>query len=203
MNSVICSVMSSHHFVKEGQEPALLILEATNYSDAEGMLEWAPLVIVTEVALEEVLLWGIKIDVVIARPESEAKLTSELAAQAPIKIVSAGHDLVEASLFFLATSGQAAVSIISPVLTDALREKIERYAGKSQVTVRAQEQKWSLISSGHYKKWYQAGSVLNFSNPRYSALLHAFKPVDSGYELTEDQWLTIQNADPFWVSEQL
>lgn len=195
--------MSSHHFVKEGQEPALLILEATNYSDAEGMLEWAPLVIVTESALEEVLLWGIKIDVVIARPESEANLTSELETQAPIKIFSAGEDLVEAALLFLSTSGQAAVSIINPELTDFLREKIERLAGKCQVTVRSLGHKWSFISSGHYKKWYQAGSVLNFSGSEYPGLLKAFKPVDSGYELTEDQWLIIENTGPFWVSEQL
>lgn len=194
--------MSSHHFVREGQEPALLILEATNYSDAEGMLEWAPLVVVSELALEEVLLWGIKIDVVIALPESEENLTSQLTDQAPIKIFSAGEDLVESSLLFIAGAGQSAVAIIAADLPETLREKIARFAGRTQVTVRTDMQKWSYIPSGHFKKWYQAGAVVDFSNRRLSSSLKA-KQTDSGYELTEDQWITIENSGPFWISEQL
>ncbi|HEY0656162.1 MAG TPA: hypothetical protein VGD65_23670 [Chryseosolibacter sp.] len=195
--------MSSHHFVREGQEPALLILDPTSYADAEGLLEWAPLVVVVESALDEVLLWGIKVDVVIASPENESKLTSELSHQAPITIVSAGHDLIEASLMFMATSGQSALSIMAGGLTTSLREKVERYSGKISVTVRAPSHKWSHISSGHYKKWYHAGTILAFSNPGLLGLVSASRPNENGLELTEDQWITIENAGPFWISEQL
>jgi hypothetical protein len=195
--------MSSHHFVKEGQEPALLILEATNYSQAEGMLEWAPMVVVAETALEEVLLWGIKIDVVIARPENEENFKAQLIDQAPIKIISAGEDLLAAALLFLAGVGQNAVSIITRDLTEMLCEKIERVAGKTQVTVRTSTQKWSFIPSGHFKKWFQAGVIVNFSDQGLASTLKARSQSNSGYELTEDQWITIENSVPFWVSEQL
>ena len=43
--------MSSHHFVKEGQEPALLIMDALSLALIEPLLEWAPQVIVCENAL--------------------------------------------------------------------------------------------------------------------------------------------------------
>ena len=57
--------MSSHHFVKEGQEPALFILDNIPFQYAESLLEWVPLVMVADRALENVLHWGIKIDVVL------------------------------------------------------------------------------------------------------------------------------------------
>ena len=195
--------MSSHHFVREGQEPALLILEATSYSHAEGLLEWAPLVIVTEAALEEVLLWGIKIDVVIALPQNRQDLTSRLADQAPIKIFSAGDDLIEASLLFISGAGQNALSILAEDFPDMLRGKIEQFAGKIQVTVRTSDHKWSWIQSGQFKKWFQRGSVVDFSMSGPSATIKASRLPDSGYELTEDQWITIENPSSFWISEQL
>lgn len=143
--------MSSHHFVREGQEPALFILEATNYSEAEGLLEWAPLVIVAEAALQEVLLWGIKIDVVIAGQHTIEELTAKLADQAPIKILAAGNDPVEMVLLFLTNLGQSAVSIMSDTFPEALREKIEGVPSKLQVTVKTKRQKWAFIPSGHFK----------------------------------------------------
>lgn len=54
--------MSSHHFVKENQEPALLILctEAIPFEKLQEILEWSPTVITTEGCIEKVLGWGIK-----------------------------------------------------------------------------------------------------------------------------------------------
>lgn len=195
--------MSSHHFVREGQEPALLILEPTSYSDAEGLLEWAPLVVVTELALDEVLLWGIKIDVVVARPENEANLTSSLVEQAPIRVFSAGHDLLEASFLYLTKTGEEAVSIIAQEITDTLRNKIERFSGKISVNVRTPGQKWSFISSGNFKKWFYAGSIVGFSNRALAAMLRAYNVHDDRYELTDDQWITLENQPPFWIFEQV
>jgi hypothetical protein len=195
--------MSSHHFVREGQEPALLVLEATSYSDAEGMLEWAPLVVVSEDALQDVLLWGIKIDVVICRPQNEGNLTLELADQAPIRIFSAGLDLAESSLLFLSGSGQNAVSVMVKELSDDLRTKIERFASKTQVTVRMPGQKCSFIPSGNYKKWYQSGAILEFSDGAMPGKLKAVSLSLSRFELTDDQWISIENSAPFWIAEDL
>jgi len=59
--------MSSHHIVREGQEPALLIAngEACSRELLDQLLEWSPYVIVLDGALERVLNLGIKFDVIL------------------------------------------------------------------------------------------------------------------------------------------
>lgn len=57
--------MSSHHIVREGQEPALIIANGLPCS-AELMgqlLEWSPLVVVLDGAINKVLELGVKVDV--------------------------------------------------------------------------------------------------------------------------------------------
>jgi len=66
--------MSSHHFVKEQQEPALLILDTSvSYETMSPLLEWSPTVLVTELAIDAVLSWGIKVDVILATSEFSEK----------------------------------------------------------------------------------------------------------------------------------
>jgi hypothetical protein len=192
--------MSSHHFVREGQEPALFILEATTYAQAEGLLEWAPLVMVSESALEEVLLWGIKIDVVLAPSEKIEVLTSRVIEQAPIKILSAG-DAIETGLLFLSNSGQSAVSIMAKAMSDSLRQKIETLPHKLQVTVKTPTFKWALIQSGKFRKWYQASSIIDFSDHGLATRIQAKKTQKNAFELTEDQWIIVESSLPFWIGE--
>lgn len=56
--------MSSHHFVKEGQEPALIIAngEACSTELLGQLLEWSPFVVVLDGAIKRVLELGIKVD---------------------------------------------------------------------------------------------------------------------------------------------
>lgn len=59
--------MSSHHFVRENQEPALVIANGSECSMAllYQLLEWAPLVIVLDSAIDRVMELGIKVDVLL------------------------------------------------------------------------------------------------------------------------------------------
>ena len=65
LNNGCLQKMSSHHFVKEDQEPALIIADASavSFEKIQELLEWSPTVIVMESSLEMVLSWGIKMDV--------------------------------------------------------------------------------------------------------------------------------------------
>ncbi|CAM3847986.1 thiamine diphosphokinase [Aquirufa aurantiipilula] len=57
--------MSSHHIIRDKQEPALIIAngEACSLELLEQLLEWSPTVIVLDGALERVVELGIKVDV--------------------------------------------------------------------------------------------------------------------------------------------
>ncbi|WP_396175833.1 thiamine diphosphokinase [Flavobacterium sp.] len=59
--------MSSHHIVKDDQEPALIIANGAACSQEllGQLLEWSPLVIVLDSAIDRVLELGIKVDVLL------------------------------------------------------------------------------------------------------------------------------------------
>lgn len=59
--------MSSHHIVRDDQEPALIIANGEACSDAllGQLLEWSPLVIVLDSAIARVLEKNIKVDVLL------------------------------------------------------------------------------------------------------------------------------------------
>src|SRR6186997_3323184 len=105
--------MSSHHFVKEGQEPALFILDNIPFHHAESLLEWVPLVMVADRALEIVLQWGIKIDIVLQDQYSFEVLEDLVQDQGPIQIlISDRHHIVKTGLQYLDKNGYDAVNLL-------------------------------------------------------------------------------------------
>ena len=123
--------MSSHHFVKEGQEPALLIIDPLSHELIAPLLEWAPLVIVLDHAIDQVLHWGIKIDVVIAATQAVDDLADRLDHQTPLKIIACTpkEDPIEKSVLFLEESKQGSLNILADndqeiirVIEDAARK---------------------------------------------------------------------------------
>src|SRR5688500_16075838 len=105
--------MSSHHLVKEGQEPSLFVLDALSTFHAESFLEWSPLVMVHEKAVEDVLLWGIKLDVVLTHVENVKALSEQLVDQSPVKIVADSNpDDLTSALWLLVNLKQSSVYIM-------------------------------------------------------------------------------------------
>jgi thiamine pyrophosphokinase len=72
--------MSSHYYVKEGQEPALIIANGEMCSSKllHSLLEWSPFIVVLDGAYERVLNLKIKPDVVIGDFDSISDITYEL-----------------------------------------------------------------------------------------------------------------------------
>ncbi len=83
--------MSSHHIVRDKQEPALLIANGAA-CDAELMgqlLEWSPTVVVLDSAIWRVLDMDIKVDVLLGDFDRELDIDAVRARQYPIEIVLA------------------------------------------------------------------------------------------------------------------
>lgn len=183
--------MSSHHFVREEQEPALLIMdvEAAEKDTIQQLLEWSPTVIVTEDTVQKVVLWGIKIDVVIAPPSHIEYWKESLQEQAPIKILScaSGKETLSTALYFLIASKQKAVNILS---SQPLTE-FESF-GSLDLTVFQSGKRWSFIRSGYYEKWLPAGSMLHIY-PKEGASVH---------HIQQDGRFIIERQESFWISEE-
>lgn len=111
--------MSSHHIVKDKQEPALIIANGESCS-AEllgQLLEWSPTVVVLDGAAHRVQELGIKMDVIIGdfdriSPEELNKLSVE---QDPLRIIHVEEQEstdLEKAIRFLIEEGYPAVNIV-------------------------------------------------------------------------------------------
>src|SRR6202012_448525 len=101
--------MSSHHIVREKQEPALLVLglDSFPFEMLGQLLEWNPTVITTRQTAQLLIDAGIKIDWIIT-DELHSNLQSDM------KQMPAGNDTpIEAALKYLITHSYPAVNIVT------------------------------------------------------------------------------------------
>lgn len=99
--------MSSHHIVREKQEPALLIMSLDEFS-AEylgQLLEWSPTVIVAESVYEQADSMGIKIDGLMTNQ-------ADFYAQEHTRIIPYEAEVLEDALKYLVAEGYPAVNVI-------------------------------------------------------------------------------------------
>jgi len=109
--------MSSHHFVKENQEPALIIAngESCHKDILDQLLEWSPYVIVLDGALERVLSLGIKFDVLLGDFDRIGEYSDTIDQQSDIEIIHTPDQNktdLEKAIDFLILKGQKAVNIV-------------------------------------------------------------------------------------------
>ena len=81
--------MSSHHVIRDEQEPALIIAngEACSFELMGELLEWSPLVVVLDSAIHRVLDLNIKVDVLLGDFDRDFDAENIRKEQYPIEIV--------------------------------------------------------------------------------------------------------------------
>jgi thiamine pyrophosphokinase len=189
--------MSSHHIVREKQEPALLVLGLDNFPDEMlgQLLEWSPTVITTPQTAEKLVAYGIKIDWIITNGEDEI-------SQSDVKLMSAGNDnLSDAALKFLAGNEYPAVNII----TDELDLKdYERFANKIGLVIFHNHKKIYQVNPG-FSKWKPAGETIDLLSPVNKLVCKGLEHVKNGqYQTTHDGFFSIHFDDPFlFVAEDI
>ena len=189
--------MSSHHIVREKQEPALLVLGLNSFpSELLGqLLEWNPTVIAIPQTAEKLIDNGIKIDWIITDDNA-----SEL--QSDIKQMPAGNDApVEAALKYLVTNGYPAVNVI----TDDLQLKDYLfYTAKINLVIFHGSQKIYAINSG-FSKWKSAGEtveILTHPNELHCDGLESIG--NHRFRTTHDGFFSLQFDQPFlFIAENL
>ncbi len=194
--------MSSHHFVKEGQEPALLIAEALSFELAEPLLEWAPLVVVCDTALDEVLHWGIKIDAVTGEATQVHALQDKTVEQAPVKVLSyqPGEDPLENALHFLIASKNTAVNIMTGSVKNRLH--LAKNFPQIQIVLMDHDRKWSLHTHP-FEKWVPAGTSFLIHPQNDSQKFTLTGLISEGEHVTAsiDGLITIESDNIFWIGE--
>jgi hypothetical protein len=193
--------MSSHHFVKENQEPALLILntEAITFEKLQQLLEWSPTVIITEACIEKAVGWGIKIDVVLGPTERIQSLMQALQHQTPIQFISIKDEgeIITNAIEFLKSGHQKAVNVLANSWADFDNLQIANL----DCELFFEGKRWSFAKDGRFRKWYERGIQLYVypNSKQFSSILGAGKSLR-----TENNGiLQFESISPFWVGEEV
>jgi thiamine pyrophosphokinase len=189
--------MSSHHIVREKQEPALLVLGLDNFDDEQlgQLLEWSPTLITTPIIAEKLNSYGIKIDWIITDDEGDD-------LQSDIKHLPVGDNtVINAALNWLITQGYPAVDIVADEFE---LNDYKPLADKINLVIFYQQQKIYAISSG-FSKWKPGGekiSLLSASNNLMTTGLE--KLTESTFKTARDGLITLK-FDPtlLFVAETL
>lgn len=152
--------MSSHHFVKDQQEPAVFILNADEiqFDQVSGMLEWVPTVLVTEEALDQALSWGIKIDVILASTEFQKTNPQLLEEQYPVKFLTVSdRNFLDKGLQYLLESQHKAAHLVGIPHQRAL--ELEEQTKLMDLTIVDGDWKYYPVRSGIFKKWFAESTI--------------------------------------------
>ena len=159
--------MSSHHIVRDEQEPALIIFNsAFDEQTIQGLLEWSPTVITKSDLVEALLPYGFKIDVVIGTITEKDQMMSELEHQQPFKYLSknsSDEDLLLA-IYFLIASKYKAVNLLYPLNPKSM-SLINPFLNQLDLVFYDQGYKWVYSRSTTFSKWLPADSILKFRDP--------------------------------------
>jgi thiamine pyrophosphokinase len=189
--------MSSHHVVREKQEPALLVLGLDNFNDEllGQLLEWSPTVITTSETAEKLNSYGIKIDWIITDSINEVQ-------QSDVKLMTAnGNNIADAALKYLTAYGYPAVNII----TDELNfTDYEPYANKINLVIFNNNKKIFPIKPG-FSKWKPAGDTVEVLTLLNDIEVKGLEKIsDHLYRTTSDGFFTLHFNGPFlFIAEEL
>lgn len=155
--------MSSHHIVRDDQEPALIIANGASCSQElmGQLLEWSPFVVVLDSAIERVLELDIKVDVILGDFDRGFNPEKYLEEQFPLEIIHTPDQNktdLEKALDFLIERGHKAVNIIwatgkraDHTITNITN--IVRFRNELKIVILDDHSKIFLLPN-KFEKWY-------------------------------------------------
>ena len=162
--------MSSHHIVRDDQEPALIIANgaACNPELLGQLLEWSPLVIVLDSAIERVIELGIKVDVLLGDFDRDFDPDYYKEKQYPLEIVHTPDqdktDLEKAFDYLIERKIPAANVVWATgrradhTITNLTN--IVRYRNKLKIVILDDHSKVFLLPR-KFEKWYTANTPIS------------------------------------------
>ncbi|MDN4166675.1 hypothetical protein QWY31_14285 [Cytophagales bacterium LB-30] len=195
--------MSSHHIVRDEQEPALLLLEASEHPSESilSLLEWSPTVVVASTCLANVLAWGIKVDVVIGPKSEEHPLREALQEQYPVQLLCFEKpNYLEDAINYLLARKHKALNCIGGTIN---YQEPPPFEGLMQIVHLTDSFKAFWVADGHYEKWWRQGVLLAFeASPETQ--IQGLQNLGNGQWKTEaDQLIHIRQPQGFWIKEPI
>jgi thiamine pyrophosphokinase len=182
--------MSSHHIVRDNQEPALVLanLNGIELHTVQELLEWSPTVVVYAEVVETALALGIKLDVIVTPHDKVASLMHDVQHQAPVKLLSLqpGEDAATLLLYFFRAHRHKAVTWVG-----VHPQQVQAVVNDLDVVTLYDGLRWVYARSGTFTKWLPAGTVLQVW------------PTAEMHRLNTDAQFSIVREQSFWVGEKI
>jgi thiamine pyrophosphokinase len=195
--------MSSHHIVRDEQEPAIIIADIQNeyWSAIDQLLGWVPTVIVDEDCIEEVLLRGIKIDVAVCKPSNLLSIQQQLLDQHPVIILSKiDGDTISTSIDYLTKKGYHGVNIFRAFDLE------KSLLANQQINSIWYDLKHRYVMSKKraFKKWivaHQTFCLLSTTPDQGYIVSNAKEISPQSYQSLKDGVITVDSNADFWIGE--
>ena len=192
--------MSSHHFVKEGQEPALFVVDPIADDHLMSILEWSPLVIVTGKAMLKVASWGIRVDAIVldAPAHNESVVNDTVGHVGHAHVIDGSTGYPDSVLSYLRDKNQYALQVLVQSAERCFGDW--EHADDFQIALIDSSMKWSRIQDGHFEKWMPEGSTLFTHGEKLSV-----KPGGlNGNVVTAvaPGIIEVRSPGPFWLGEE-
>jgi len=168
--------MSSHHIVRENQEPALIVAsyDALDEENMGQLLEWNPTVIANDETIDFFLAADIKVDAIFSAKK-------ETYQQEQIKIFPIQQEFLPDALNYLIRNNHKAVNIVC----DALDEVLKVYCALINIVVLSHGRRYVYVRH-RYEKWKEVGTRVLVSESRLKSLV-GLKHVNPDEFLTEQE----------------
>lgn len=181
--------MSSHHIVRENQEPALLVghFHALSPDYLGQILEWSPTIVTDEYNLDFFLADEIKVDVLFSNGDIKI-------AQDQINQQQINTKFLEDALSFLLDKKYKAVNI----LTNSLDlDVLKKFANAINIVVFNESKRFVLVKNT-YEKWKPKGDKV-FVGEQYIKSFQGLNFVEPGvFEVDQDGFITLEfNSNDF------
>jgi thiamine pyrophosphokinase len=162
--------MSSHHIVRDDQEPALIIANGAECSSEllGQLLEWSPLIIVLDSAIERVMQLDIKVDVLLGDFDQNLDVEKYKESQFPIEIIHTPDQNktdLEKAFDYLIDRKIPAVNVIwatgkraDHTITNLTT--IINYRNKLKIVILDDHSKIYLLPH-KFEKWYTKDSIIS------------------------------------------
>ncbi len=198
--------MSSHHVVRDEQEPALLLIDLSSVSSSiiHELLEWSPTVVVLADQVSQAIDLGFKIDVVICAEQDISDLVSRLTYQLPVKFLSY-HDpdtAIDEALNHLIATKHKAVNLIAQFDT-RIEDLFSSFSDRIQIVVYGNGFKWYKVGDA-FTKWFASGQKLKIWHKSAKLIGDLVAKSDNCFETVKEGKVMIQTDLSFvWFGEKI
>lgn len=207
--------MSSHHIVRDEQEPALLALNARwlGNETLASLLEWSPTIVVPANEVETLTSLGFKPDVVVATIDERNASADSWDMLAPLTVLERSNteDVAMAALHYLLAKKHKAVNIFASPFNLPLAE-FDLFFANMDIVFYNQTSRWLWVRNGQYSKWLPAATNLNVKSvggpQEFTWIGFTTKPTQQDLHsaslvVENDDVVSIGSPRPFLLEEQL